>query len=380
MKKILLFIVIVFTVQFANAQGKLQLIDHNGQYITNGQKLFVFVEDITGTTVSNEYFIKNNSSEDINIKCVRNVISAVEGSMNTFCALGSCYPPDANESNEYLLTANTIIPDDYPFSADYYANGNPGTTEIVYKFYNVDNQTDTISFSVTFSDTDVIENSLQLFDAEGNEMTYGFDQEVSVEDLDLETVSPEYFIRNNSDKDLNLMCKRTVLENIEGSENYFCTLGTCLPPSGDLAGPAIITANTTSGADDPFSTHYTANGFSGKTKIHYRFFDQNNEFDEFSFTITFDGTTGINSVLTSQADLSATPNPATNYINLNIQGLDMAHANLMIYNAVGELVMVVPSIDESSQTIDVSALNAGIYLYRLEGDQKMSKTSKLLIQ
>lgn len=382
MKKFLLLILVTtLSLPFLNAQGNIQLFDHNGNYVTNGQRLSVYVEDVNAfEVISEEYFIRNNSSEDMNIKCVRDVLYAVEGTNNSFCAMGLCYTPSVDETpSAYLLTANTTIASEFPFSAHYSPNGIAGTTEIAYKFYDVENPNDSISFSIQFSEVEVTQNSLQLFDSEGNQISYGTDIEVSVDDLGSLTDSHEYFIRNNSDRELTLLCKRTVLENVEGNDNYFCALGACLPPDGDVAGPQVVDANTTVPEDDPFSSHYLANNNPGKTKLHYRFYDQNNEFNEFSFTVTFDGTTGLHQMPASETRIAMFPNPAQDFVNLNISELDIPNAYLMLYNTLGELVMSVPVNQNGMQKIDVSSLVKGVYLYRLEGGLKQSNTFKISI-
>jgi hypothetical protein len=382
MKKILFLIAIVWTVQITNAQGILQLFDHSGNYVTNGQSVFVHVENLNDfETVSDEYFVRNNSDEDLNIKCVRNVVSAVEGTGNLFCAMGSCFGPDTDETpNAYLLNANTTMPMDYPFTSHYLSNGFSGTSEISYKFYNVDNPNDSVSFSITYSDTDVVKNSLQLFDAEGSEIVYGQNIEVSVDDLELfETVSPESFIMNNSDVALDIVCERTVLEEIEGSVNYFCVLGRCLGADISITDSYNLRANTQIGEDYPFSSHYTPNNNPGLTKLHFRYYDINNVFDEFSFTITFDGTTAV-SEISQKTAIMAYPNPASEQVQFNISDNEISNAQLVIYNAVGKIVKVVQVSNQSILDVNLTDLTQGIYLFRLESGTQMSKTSKLIIQ
>ncbi len=382
MKRILLFIAIAFTVQFADAQGILQFLDHNGNYITNGQKLFVFVEDLDAAeTVSEEYYIRNNSNEAVNVKCVRTTITSVEGTMNYFCALGTCLAPDTDETpNPMEIPANTTTDELGVFTSHYAAIGNPGLTLVNYKFYNVDNPNDSISFSVTFSDTDVAKNSLQLFDAEGTEIVYGQNIEVSVDDLELfETVSPESFVKNNSDLAMDIVCERTVLEEVEGSVNYFCALGRCLSSDISITDSYKLSANTQVSEELPFSSHYTPDNNPGITKLHFRYYNINNEFDEFSFTITFDGTTGISEV-SQRTSIQAYPNPASNQVQFNISDNEISNAQLVIYNVVGEIVKVVQVNNQTLLNVNITDLTDGVYLYRLENGTQMSKTSKLVIR
>jgi hypothetical protein len=69
------------------------------------------------------------------------------------------------------------------------------------------------------------------------------------------------------------------------------------------------------------------------------------------------------------------PNPAKNQIQLsNIEGIS---AEIRIFNVLGKQVFYQSKIKE--KTIDVSSLNKGIYLVKINVDKK-SKTQKLIIQ
>jgi hypothetical protein len=381
MQKFIPFLLLLFVVKLASAQGQLQLFDRDGQHIVNGEQLFVWVEDLNQEAVSVEYFIRNNSNTDMTLKCVRTIHTEVAGSYNYFCALGVCWGPAVDEADAYLVEANTTLPEDNPFSGHYNAVGNAGTTEISYKFYNVDNPNDSISFTVKYSDTNVATNSLKLYDINDQEIMDGANLQVNVEDLIAdETVSPEFFIRNDSDLAMDLYCQRTILENVEETSNYFCALGECLAPFSDITSRVFtLDANTTISEENPFSSHYTANGNPGVAKFHYRFFDANNIYDEFSLTVEFDGSVGLNDMVES-AVVSAYPNPANDLVVFNIENQDFANSQLVIYDALGSIIVSINT--GSNQQISWSASNLpnGVYFYRLEKDNLKGASSKLIIQ
>lgn len=69
------------------------------------------------------------------------------------------------------------------------------------------------------------------------------------------------------------------------------------------------------------------------------------------------------------------PNPAQNQIQ--ISNIDEGATELLIFNILGKQVLHLPKVTQ--KTIDVSSLNAGIYMVRLLVDGK-SKTQRLVIR
>lgn len=73
-------------------------------------------------------------------------------------------------------------------------------------------------------------------------------------------------------------------------------------------------------------------------------------------------TTGINNELSNK--VKAYPNPSSDYIKLNFDDLNDATAKLEIYSIDGRVLMSIENM-ESNQIIDISDLNAGIYMFKL---------------
>ena len=73
-------------------------------------------------------------------------------------------------------------------------------------------------------------------------------------------------------------------------------------------------------------------------------------------------TTGINNELSNK--VNAYPNPASDYIKLNFDDLNDATAKLEIYSIDGRVLKSIENM-ESNQIIDISDLNAGMYMFKL---------------
>lgn len=380
MKKSLLLNLLMLPLSLLFAQGSLQLFDHEGNQISNGQKIYVYVEDVNlWETMSEEYFIKNNSDQDLDLKCVRKVIEEVEGTTNYFCALGTCLAPFVDETGVYTMPANTLAEPDNPFSAHYSPVGLSGKTKVSYKFYVVDNPNDSISVTVTFNDAELVSNSMRLYTTEGTEVVNGQLLEVAVEDLDAEYQSPELLVGNVSDDNMTIRVRRTSLNVVDGSENYFCALGACLSPTVDLSRDLDLGAGVTVDLENAFYSHYSPMGNQGKTELKFEYFDVNNDFDTLAFYVTFDGSTGINDI-NSASNLRAYPNPANGLVQFSIDSSVGDNSNLVIYDITGNKVLEMNISNRNNLSLDLTELTRGVYIYRIESDLIKSESKKLILQ
>ncbi|MFT6845588.1 MAG: hypothetical protein ACJAUV_001785 [Flavobacteriales bacterium] len=73
------------------------------------------------------------------------------------------------------------------------------------------------------------------------------------------------------------------------------------------------------------------------------------------------------------------PNPAADKIYWNINTNDLTNTFVAFYNVVGDLVKEI-RVTNNMQTMDVSQLPKGIYVYKLKQDQEVLKSGKLVIQ
>lgn len=377
---------ISFSVTFNGSpvvENSLELYDGEGAQVVNGENLEVIVEDLNlFETVSPEIFAKNISSNGIRIKIRAEEIALVEGTSHYFCGLGNCFPPGTMETpNSYALPAGELIGEEGFFSSHYSPFGIAGTTILRYTYFNEDNLNDTISFTVTFIGEAAVEDPVfQIFDTENNEIVNGQEIEVNVEDLDaFETISPELVVKNNSDTDRSIKCTREVIEEVSGTVNYFCALGNCLSPELDeTTREYILAAGAYADELDVFSAHYTANGIPGISKFRYTFSDVNNAEDHISFVVIFDGANAVQD-REANIEMSAYPNPATSVVQIHWSNHNINQGTLVIYNALGMKVFN-QTVNQNTIQIDVSSLERGVYLYRLEGASVNSTTSKLILK
>lgn len=385
MKKLILIQLILLQTVFSFGQGSLQLFTASGDQIMNGQTIEVAVTDLDAfETVSEEYFVRNNSSVDMEVMLRQEAVVLIDGAEFSFCALGNCFPPNVNEtSRAFTITAQTTVDEGGVMTGHYHAHGYAGISTIRYIYFNESNLNDTLSFFITFNGEMITTSSLQLFNAEGEEIVNGQNINVTIDDLNFwEYVSPELFVKNNSASDIDIKCRRDVLNEVEGTMNYFCALGLCLSPYTDeLPNPYTLPAGQLVDEAGVFTGHYSPNGNVGVEIVKYKFFNVNNPNDTIAFYVSFnDGSTAsIGHV--ENVNMKVYPNPATDVLNVSYQLNSINDAQFIMYNATG-IEVLNRNIHNSvgNLILNVSDLPKGVYLYRFEGSNGFSQTSKVVLK
>jgi len=382
MKKLLLVSILLLQGLFLIGQVTIDLYDQDDNQIWNGQILEVMVEDLNYyETVSPEIFPKNISNETINVKIRMEEIVVEEETSHYFCGLGNCFMPGTVETpNPYPIAAGELVGLEGFFSSHYSPDGHAGITMIRYTYFNVDDLNDTISFTVSFIGEETIEDPIfKLFDHDGIEIAHRANINVPV-DLNIdEVISPELFIMNNTDAEMSIKCRRDVITTVEGTSNYFCALGACLSPDLDeTSRELVLGAGETGDQESAFSAHYTSNGNNGYTVLQYTFFNVDNSEEVFVFTVSFASPNAISDFY-EEVSLNAYPNPATSFVNISLSDNNIKQSDLVIYNTLG-LKVYSQAVNQNSVQLDLSSLERGIYLYRLEGAGTHTATSKLILK
>ena len=376
----------VFFISFnggSDDEPSLQLLTEGGEQIENGETIEVEVIDLNAfETVSEEYFIRNNSTVDLNIKMKMEAVYLVQGAEMSFCALGNCFPPGVNVTpNPFLLAAETTVGAEGVFTGHYHAHGISGTSLIRYTFFDASSPNDSISFNISFIGDEEAGPSMQLLTEAGELIENGQSIIVDIVDLDaFETVSDEYFVRNNSTDAIDVMMRQEPVSLVDGAEYSFC-FGSCFPPGTNETPHAFtVDAESTVGSSGIFTGHYHAHGNSGNSIIRYTYFNVNNLNDTLSFNITFQDATSIASI-DENAVINAFPNPTSDILYISYDLKLITNGYLNVYDALGKKV-IVQEINTSYGQIElnVSDLPQGIYLYNFQSGNMKSETYKILVK
>jgi len=159
MKKLLLSLTIVLlTINFAKAQDL--TLTHEGNPIGDTIMIWGDPSDFELVLYAN---LHNNTDRDMNIKVSRQEISMVEGALSQICWAGLCYSPSTDVSPNYQLVAAGGMSADEDFSGHYLPNGQIGTSLVEFTFFNMDDQSISVSVVVKFwaSPEGIAEDAMQ---------------------------------------------------------------------------------------------------------------------------------------------------------------------------------------------------------------------------
>jgi hypothetical protein len=148
MKKILVVsIALLMASGLASAQN-LSLV-YEGNPIPANQTIGVW-GPANGNEMIIEVEVTNNSNSPMDVLAKKVENSLIEGSVNTFCWAGQCYPPFVYVSPNFTTIpagATTAVGE---FSGHYNPSSNPGQSSISYVFFDNNNPNDSVMVTVLF--------------------------------------------------------------------------------------------------------------------------------------------------------------------------------------------------------------------------------------
>ncbi len=362
-------------------EPSLQLFDHDGNEFVNGQNTEIAVNFADWESVSPELFAFNKSNEDVHIKIRFHEVSAPAGTTNNFCGLGTCFGPGTIETpTSDTVFAGQSIGEGGVFSSHYQYNGFEGVAVLRYTFFNINNLNDTISVTFTFNGNTVVEQPIQLFYADGTEIVNGQNIEMNIDDLNQEYETPYLYVKNNTLAGMNMVCRRDVVDTVTGSVNYFCALGVCLTPASDETRELLVPAGVTVDELNAFYAHYAANNHSGISVLRYTYYNVDNANDSLSFTITYDGSVGVEE-LYDDSNLTVSPNPVHQFATITFSEIASTNNVLVIYNTLGNIAFREElTIGQSILSVDLSQLPKGLFFYRIENSSSSTIAKRLILQ
>ncbi len=187
-------------------------------------------------------------------------------------------------------------------------------------------------------------------------------------------------VQNTSNINMNVYAKRVENSVLEGTENYFCWFQ-CYSSSTDVSPTPLFIAAGASVSN--FYADYQPQGVEGSSFIDYCFYNADNPSDQTCVTVEFrvSSATAVN-----EAEMisigSPQPNPAVDHtvipFDLKENNKDAA---LVVYNILGSEIKR-QSISGTSGNIDlnVSDLQAGVYIYSFYNNNRLLASSRLVVR
>ena len=78
-------------------------------------------------------------------------------------------------------------------------------------------------------------------------------------------------------------------------------------------------------------------------------------------------------------ELQIYPNPANDFVNIDLTGPFYEKNEITIYNVLGQLVKTLKSVEPSKVQIDISDLVAGLYYVTVKTNNNLLLTTKLIV-
>jgi hypothetical protein len=342
----------------------------NGVMVLTGDPAEFETVAYVNVTNSNDYEV------DLRVKKVENFL--LQGTECQIC-LGLCYPPFVYETPQpFPLGAGQTTADE-EFSGHYLPGGYAGLGSVSYIFFDFNNPSDSVMFTVQYDIKDV-EPSLKLSWEEGD-----LDDNAMVEfsgTPDVTAIQSFIYVTNNSNHPLNIHVRRIVTYVLPETVNYFCW-GACFPPDVDHSlSPITIEGGATNNTD--FIGDYEPHNQEGMAYISYVFYDEANPGDYATVNVQYNAhVTDINdNFIGNQPKLMAYPNPADKFVTFEYENVKGSDAKLVVYNLLGSVVKEIELRNNSGtlKNINTSDLKDGIYFYSLVINNESKDTQKLIIK
>lgn len=187
----------------------------------------------------------------------------------------------------------------------------------------------------------------------------------------------DFAVDNNTATTQNWYVKRVRLTASIGWTDEVCwgsissAIGECNEATTDEY-TTSYTVPILAGDTAVINTYITAPG-TGTSSFRYYITDGVNEIDSVDLTIS--KSLGINENVS--LTLTVAPNPATNFVNVNMEGVNKSE--LKIVDVLGNVVLK-ETVFESAKKVDVSKYKNGIYFITVEAEGIKPITRKLIIR
>jgi hypothetical protein len=193
----------------------------------------------------------------------------------------------------------------------------------------------------------------------------------------------EWGVQNIGDAFMEVRAKRVIVQNVQGSVNYFCW-GVCFDETTSVSPLSVSQDMNPGDINNTFYAHYRPQNNPGEAIIQYCFFDAANSADEtcqeVHYCVDCEQSVGEGNALNVElSEVSPNPVRSIGSISYSFQTAP-ENAKLVIYNMVGAIVKEsVITAKNGIFLINSADFESGIYLYSIQMDGKASVMKKLVI-
>lgn len=194
----------------------------------------------------------------------------------------------------------------------------------------------------------------------------------------------EYFqdmqLRNLTSDDLNVIVEKEVVENLDGTMNWFCW-GLCFSPDVFVSpNPVTVAANSIT-EESALSFHAMFNDdVFGYLVVKYSAYDERHPDERVSIIVKFHKSgEGIDDNTSSMTMSQAYPNPASSMVSFDYS-FD-GNLTAVVYNIVGQEVLRQDlNASNGQMSFSVADLNDGIYFCTMLVNGRAFTTQKFIVK
>jgi hypothetical protein len=333
----------------------------------------------TQDLIEEHIYVTNNASQELHLLVKKEELEVLDGSMNTFCFNGLCFPPHVFVAPYSLTLQPGQTSGGTDFYGDYYPFGLVGSTLIRYTFFDEDDVNDSVSVRIRYNTL----SSLSLSDHNGaltHDTMLVFDGSP-----DDPVIQAHVSITNTSTDTIHLLVKKDDIELLENTFNTFCWIDLCYPPDVIVSPVAMELAPGATTSETDFYGDYIPNGQEGITIVRYTIFIENYPNDSISVIFKFNtSNVGVGDYLNINENLisKAYPNPASSMVSFDVDiPSQIRDANIIIRNLLGTEVMNYNVTARHGRVnIPVNHLKEGFYFYTLATGVYPLQTGKITIK
>ena len=191
---------------------------------------------------------------------------------------------------------------------------------------------------------------------------------------------------NTSSETVSFRARRSVIDEVPGSDNRFCWGPICYEPTDNMSfeEEVFLVILEPDSISSTFKGYYNANGNAGCTVVTYCFFDLEDTSDEICHTVTFaaDCVVDVEEEEISEEQLGQIgPNPleGVGTFTYSLNDIDV-DSKIVFYNMVGEQVKEVSLTNPHGMVVVNSAdFTNGVYFYSLVSKGQIVSTKKLVV-
>lgn len=333
----------------------------------------------TQDVIEEHIYVTNNVSQELQLLVKKEELEVLDGSMNTFCFNGLCFPPHVFVAPYSLTLQPGHTTGDLDFYGDYYPSGCVGSTLIRYTFFDENNADDSVSVQIRYNTL----SSLSLSDDNGT-LTHDTMLVFNGSPDDM-VIQAHVFITNTSTDTIHLLVKKDDIEQLENTFNTFCWIDLCYPPDIIVSPEAMALAPGATTSETDFYGDYIPNGQEGITTVRYTIFIEDYPNDSLSVIFKFNTSNvgvGDNLHLSENLISKAYPNPASSMVSFDVEiPSQIRDANIIMRNLLGTEVLRYNVAAHSGRvSLPVNHLKEGFYFYTLASGDYPLQTGKITIK